>query len=92
MPLPAQLPLYSAYFQQLMMEQFEAFVDTFITNMPDTLRRFKLEEDDQRKKLRSGFPMDGVTEQAFHPVLNNNLDNKNKPPWILRNLQAVMKS
>ncbi len=65
-PLPAELPLYSAYFQQLMMEQFEAFVDTFVTNMPDTLRRFKLEEDDQRKKLRSGFPMDGVTEQAFH--------------------------
>ena len=65
-PLPAELPLYSTYFQQLIMEQFEAFIDTFVTNMPDTLRRFKLEEDDQRKKLRSGFPIDGVTEQAFH--------------------------
>ena len=65
-PLPDELPLYSTYFQQLIMEQLEAFVDTFVTNMPDTLRRFKLEEDDQRKKLRSGFPMDGVTEQAFH--------------------------
>lgn len=65
-PLPGELPLYSTYFQQLLMEQFEAFADTLITNMPDTLRRFKLEEDDQRKKLRSGLPVDGVTEQAFH--------------------------
>ena len=65
-PLPDELPFYSTYFQQLLMEQFEAFADTFITNMPDTLRRFKLEEDDQRKKLRSGFPMEGVTEQSFH--------------------------
>ena len=65
-PLPDELPLYSTYFQQLLMELFEDFVDSFVTNMPDTLRRFKLFEDDQRKKLRSGFPMDGVTEQAFH--------------------------
>ena len=66
LPLPNELPLYSRYFQQLIMEQFESFVDAVITNMPDTLRRFKMEEDDQRKKLRSGFPVDGVTEQAFH--------------------------
>ena len=65
-PLPAELPLYSTSFQQMIMEQFEAFVETLVANMPDTLRRFKLEEDDQRKKLRSGFPVDGVTEQAFH--------------------------
>lgn len=65
-PLPGELPLYSTCFQQLLMEQFEAFAETFVTNMPDTLRRFKLEEDDQRKKLRSGLPMDGVTEQSFH--------------------------
>ncbi|CAF9928707.1 MAG: hypothetical protein ALECFALPRED_004119 [Alectoria fallacina] len=65
-PLPSELPLYCTYFQQLLMEQLEAFADTFVANMPDTLRRFKLEEDDQRKKLRSGFSMDGVTEQTFH--------------------------
>lgn len=65
-PLPDELPLYSTYFQQLLMEQFETFVDSFVTNMPDTLRRFKFEEDDQRKKLRSGFQIEGVTEQAFH--------------------------
>ena len=65
-PLPDELPLYSTSFQQLIMEQFETFVEAFVTNMPDTLRHFKLEEDDQRKKLQSGFPMDGVTEQAFH--------------------------
>ena len=65
-PLPDALPLYSIYFQQLLMEQLEAFVDGFVSNMPDTLRRFKLEEDDQRKKLRSGVSVDGVTEQGFH--------------------------
>ena len=64
-PLPNELPLYSTPFQQLIMEQFELFIETFVANMPDTLRRFKMEEDDQRKKLQSGFPMDGVKEQAF---------------------------
>lgn len=43
----------SEWFRLLVMENLEIFVDAFITNMPDTLRRFKSEEDDQRKRLYS---------------------------------------
>ena len=69
--LPPQRDLASTspYFQELLMEQFEVFIDAFITNMPDTLRRFKTEEDDQRKRLRSVLQPNvpnGVTEQIFH--------------------------
>lgn len=47
--LPQDSILTSAYCQTMIMEQLETFADAFITNMPDTLRRFKFEEDDQRK-------------------------------------------
>ena len=69
LPLQHNLASTSPYFQELLMEQFEVFVDAFITNMPDTLRRLKLEEDDQRKKFRSALQSNvpgGVTEQTFH--------------------------
>lgn len=60
----------SNYFQDLVMDQIETFVDAFITNMPDTLRRFKLEEDDQRKRIMLKSQMDGthggMTEQDLH--------------------------
>ena len=68
-PLHHDLALTSPYFQTLLMEQLEIFVDAFITNMPDTLRRFKVEEDDQRKRIRSALQPNvpgGVSEQAFH--------------------------
>lgn len=56
----------SSYFQDLAMEQIETFVDAFITNMPDTLRKFKSEEDDQRKRI-SQLPINnGITEQDLH--------------------------
>ncbi|KAK4696524.1 hypothetical protein P7C71_g1402, partial [Lecanoromycetidae sp. Uapishka_2] len=63
------LTLPSPYFRTLLMEQFESFADAFITSMPDTLRRFKSEEDTQR--VRSLFPSQPhiaghVTEQSFH--------------------------
>jgi nuclear pore complex protein Nup205 len=45
----------SSDFEELLLEQVETFTDAFITNMPDTLRRFKTEEDDQRRKLLSGL-------------------------------------
>lgn len=38
----------SAYFRTLLMETLENFVEAFITNMPDSIRRLKTEEDDQR--------------------------------------------
>ena len=67
--LPQDLGSTSAYFQTLIMEQFETFVDAFITNMPDTLRRFKAEEDSQRKKFLMNRHADGRTlpsDQDFH--------------------------
>ncbi|KAI8932148.1 hypothetical protein NX059_011031 [Plenodomus lindquistii] len=45
------------YFKVLIMEQLQAFVDSFITNMPDTLRRLKVEEDDHRKRLQLHFQL-----------------------------------
>lgn len=43
------------FFKVLIMEQVQTFVDSFITNMPDTLRRLKVEEDDQRRRLQLHF-------------------------------------
>lgn len=59
----------SNYFQEMVMEQIETFADAFITNMPDTLRRFRSEEDDQRKRILSRLQSDGhsaVSEQDLH--------------------------
>ncbi|MCJ1310091.1 hypothetical protein MMC25_003752 [Agyrium rufum] len=59
----------SGYFQDLVMEQLEIFTEAFITNMPDTLRRFKAEEDDQRRKLHSGVVLEqagGAPEADLH--------------------------
>lgn len=67
--LPREVMYASVYFQELVMEQVEAFVEAFVTNMPDTLRRFKAEEDDQRRKILSTLQADasnGTTEQELH--------------------------
>ena len=59
----------SSYFQELYMEQIEIFTNALVTNMPDTLRRFKSEEDDQRRLLLSGQQgnRDGkISEQDLH--------------------------
>ena len=67
--LPAEVSLISPHFQDLIMEQFETFSEAFITNMPDTLRRFKVEEDDQRRKLHSGLQtglQNGGLEHDLH--------------------------
>ncbi|MCJ1380040.1 hypothetical protein MMC17_003143 [Xylographa soralifera] len=56
-------------FQELIMEQFENFTTAFITNMPDTLRRFKTEEDDQRRRILSGVQanlQNGTAEDNGH--------------------------
>ena len=61
--------LKSKYFQLLVMEQLETFADAFITNMPDTLRKFRFEEDDQRKRLNSGVQtasQAGISEPQLH--------------------------
>ena len=53
--LPSEAARTSHFLQDLIMEQFETFVDAFITNMPDTLRQFQVDEDDQRKNILGGF-------------------------------------
>ena len=62
------LPL-TLHFEQLVTEQVENFTAAFISNMPDTLRRFKVEEDDQRRRILSGLqvnPQSGISEQDRH--------------------------
>ena len=67
--LPLEVMYTSKYFQDLVMENLESFVDAFVANMPDTLRRFKAEEDDQRRKVLSNLQADArniASEQDFH--------------------------
>lgn len=67
--LPREVMYASAYFQELVMEHVEAFIDAFVTNMPDTLRRFKAEEDDQRRIILATLQTDGsngTADQEFH--------------------------
>jgi len=45
---PDSLP-FSEYFQMVLMEQLESFIDAFITHMPDVLRKLRVEEDEQRQ-------------------------------------------
>ncbi|KAF2087942.1 hypothetical protein K490DRAFT_65222 [Saccharata proteae CBS 121410] len=63
--LPENTVPPSTFFQELFSEQMQSFVDAFITNMPDTLRRLKTEEDDQRRLLHSRFQRGGP-EQDLH--------------------------
>lgn len=66
---PYEVGLISSYFQDIIMEQFEAFTIALICNMPDTLRKFKVEEDNQRKKIQSGLQSNvqsSVAEQDLH--------------------------
>ncbi len=53
------------FFKVLIMEQLQTFVDSFITHMPDTLRRLKVEEDDQRRRLQLHFQR-STSEYPFH--------------------------
>ena len=66
---PYEAGLISTYFQDIIMEQFEAFTIALICNMPDTLRRFMAEEDDQRKKIHSRLQSsvhNSTSEQDLH--------------------------
>lgn len=40
---------FSDYFHASLMSQLEMFVDSFITNLPDILRKLRVEEDEQRQ-------------------------------------------
>ena len=62
LPQPDRLHA-SNWFQLNVAEQLESFIDSLITNMPDTLRQFKFEEDEQRKRIYSKLqkPESGVS-------------------------------
>ena len=67
--LPLEVMYTSTYLQELIMEHFEIFVDAFVNNMPDTLRKLKAEEDDQRRKMLANVqsePRNNMSEQDFH--------------------------
>jgi nuclear pore complex protein Nup205 len=55
----------AVHFQRLLMDQFQLFVDAFITNMPNTLRTLKNEEDRQRRELLARFQKSTV-EYQYH--------------------------
>ena len=48
-PLPPEAVPFSDYFQTQVMEHLEFFIDAFISNLPDVLRRLRVEEDEQRQ-------------------------------------------
>lgn len=47
--LPADAPRSSDEFALLVMRELQTFTDAFVTNMPDTLRKLKSEEDEKRR-------------------------------------------
>lgn len=63
--LPSESPKLSKQYQQLLMDQLQNFVDAFITNMPNTLRNLKFEEDNQRRELLSRFNRN-TTDYQYH--------------------------
>ncbi len=58
----------SSYFRLLFMECLESFIEAFISNMPDSIRKLRTEEDDQRltelTAIQDGLP---PTHQGTHP-------------------------
>ena len=69
LPLSAEAAGFSPFFRDILMEQIESFINSFITNMPDTLRQFQTDEDDQRKKILGGIqptPASALYDQDLH--------------------------
>ncbi|KOS19770.1 Nucleoporin NUP192 [Escovopsis weberi] len=48
-PLATERAQFSDFFQLCLMSQLEVFVDAFISNLPDVLRKLRVEEDEQRQ-------------------------------------------
>ncbi|KAG5979876.1 hypothetical protein E4U55_004664 [Claviceps digitariae] len=44
---------FASFFQLCLMSQIEVFVDAFISNLPDVLRKLRVEEDEQRQLSQS---------------------------------------
>lgn len=47
--LPSESIQFSGFFRLCLMAQLEVFVDAFISNLPDVLRKLRVEEDEQRQ-------------------------------------------
>lgn len=47
--LPAESIPFSDFFQSCFTSQLEVFIDAFISNLPDVLRKLRVEEDEQRQ-------------------------------------------
>ncbi|CZS94378.1 related to nucleoporin [Rhynchosporium graminicola] len=43
---------FSPDFQKVLMEQLEGFIESFITNLPDVVRKLRTEEDEQRQSSK----------------------------------------
>ncbi|KKY21168.1 putative nuclear pore complex subunit [Phaeomoniella chlamydospora] len=58
------------YFTSILMESFEGFAEAWITNMPDDIRKLKVEEDEQR--LHKLTDVQGaVSQNPLHDVLDD---------------------
>ncbi|KAI1860218.1 hypothetical protein JX265_010142 [Neoarthrinium moseri] len=55
--LPADTVPFSDFFQKALATQVETFVDAFISNLPDILRKLRVEEDEQRQ-MNQGHEQD----------------------------------
>ncbi|KAL8716655.1 MAG: hypothetical protein Q9225_006036, partial [Loekoesia sp. 1 TL-2023] len=67
--LSAEAAGISFFLRDVLMEQVESFINAFITNMPDTLRQFQSDEDEQRKKILGGIqptPRSTLYDQDLH--------------------------
>lgn len=51
--IPADAPRPSDDFSLMTLHELQAFTESFVTHMPDTLRKLKVEEDDRRRNMLS---------------------------------------
>jgi nuclear pore complex protein Nup205 len=65
---------FSPYFQLIVLECLESFVDAFITNMPDTLRRLKIDEEEQRSLRRA--PENDLDLEKFLLIISYTFEDR----------------
>ncbi|KAL8735507.1 MAG: hypothetical protein Q9181_002765 [Wetmoreana brouardii] len=68
-PISAEGAGTNVLFRDLLLEQIESFVNSFISNMPDTLRQFQSSEDDQRKRIL-GAPASATRSTVYDQDLH----------------------
>ncbi|KAL8703540.1 MAG: hypothetical protein Q9201_003297, partial [Fulgogasparrea decipioides] len=68
-PISAEGAGMNVRFRDLLLEQIESFVNSFISNMPDTLRQFQSSEDDQRKRIL-GAPASATRSTVYDQELH----------------------